>query len=308
MASLHHLAFNLVSFATYWVLVVPLAIPWVALGTRRVLARWWLLGLAAIFAWWVSPTYPRAILVVVAVTAALGTAVLWDVLAQARNSSDGWELALALWLLLALPALVYVHFPSKYLVTSAPAAAILVARAIEARNSRGARLLGWSVAAAGIALGCAILKADARFAGLARRAVTHLVVPQVAAGKRVWFAGHWGFQWYAARAGAHYLTSVPPYPARGDMLVTTLRSAPSPSADCYPNRLPIAGVGDRTPGGRILLPELGVGFFTNAGGVLPWAWSDQPVDHFVLSVINQSGPTAPRPKEAPALTTTVDRR
>ena len=57
---------------------------------------------------------------------------------------------------------------------------------------------------AGVTLGIAILRADAAFAGLGRRAVAELIAPNVAAGHRVWFATNWGFQWYATRAGGSW--------------------------------------------------------------------------------------------------------
>ena len=71
------------------------------------------------------------------------------------------------------------------------------------------------VAVLGVVLGVALLRADAALAGAGRRAGPTLIAPRVAAGERVWFVGHWGFQWYAERAGARIVTTTPPYPAPG---------------------------------------------------------------------------------------------
>ncbi len=80
---------------------------------------------------------------------------------------------------------------------------------------------------AGCALGFAILRADAAFADVGRRAAAELIAPRIAAGERVWFLGRWGFQWYAERAGARPVTLTAPFPARGDEVVVATASARS---------------------------------------------------------------------------------
>ena len=133
----------------------------------------------------------------------------------------------------------------------------------------------------GTTLGIAILRTDTSFAGLARRAAVELIAPQVAAGNRVWFAGHWGFQWYAQKAGARAATLAPPSPAAGDLLVSSLR-AKGQALDRYPYRTRLASLAEDTPGGRIMCDELGAGFFANGSGYLPWVWGRVPLDELVL--------------------------
>jgi hypothetical protein len=142
------------------------------------------------------------------------------------------------------------------------------------------------VVALGLGLGVAILRADAALAEVGRRATAELIEPRVAAGQRVWFVGHWGFQWYAENAGARPVTLTPPYPSRGDFLVVDLGGGTStPLLDMMANRFPrmvqVGHVLDPEPGGRIMDGKLGVGFYSNAAGHLPWAWGTTPVDVFM---------------------------
>ena len=183
--------------------------------------------------------------------------------------------------LIALPVTLYVHMPSKYLLASAPAAAILVARALASRPPALARALLAATVVLGVALGVLILRADAAFAGLGRRAAAEMIAPQVAAGRNVWFAGHWGFQWYAEKAGARCLTITPPLPLHGDLAVSSLRSF-GHTIHLYPERKLLATLEDGAPGGRIMSMNLGSGFYSNGWGYLPWAWGDEVLDSFSL--------------------------
>jgi hypothetical protein len=178
------------------------------------------------------------------------------------------------------------------LVASAPAAAILVARALAAHGGRRANVVLGVTLVLGVLLGTAIVRVDAAFADLGRRAAAEWIAPHVAAGDRVWYAGHWGFQWYAKKAGARCLTSTPPYPEEGDYAVSSLR-AMGRTIHMYPKRTRLARLADDTPGGRVMSKERNAGFFSNGIGYLPWVWSDVVLDEFILWRLDQSSPTLP---------------
>jgi hypothetical protein len=279
---------NIVSFAMHWVLAIPLALPWVLIRRGSIARRWWVLLLATGAAAFLLEAWQNPSALASAAIAGLGATVLFDILAVAWNRRESMQLTLGLWLLTALPVAIYVHLPSKYLLASAPAAALLVARALAERSTATARWIVPVTAVAGIALGVAILRADAAFAGLGRRAAAELVAPNVAAGRRVWFVGNWGFQWYAERAGGLTVSLAEPSPAAGDLLVTTEKTDVAPALKQmlvarYRERTRlIATVADHSPGGRVMDPELGAGFFSNAWGNYPWAWGDDLLDAFEL--------------------------
>jgi 4-amino-4-deoxy-L-arabinose transferase-like glycosyltransferase len=279
-SSLKNLASNVAAFGVHWTLVLPFSLPWAALRWRA-LVRQPLLCVAALgLALVLFPASDGRFLWLVPVIA-LTASALWDVFADGFRRRDAVQLVLGLWLLLPLAVTPYPHMPSKYLLASAPAAAILIGRSVALRSRAFSRVLVGATVAAGVALGVAILHADASFAELGRRAAAEWITPHVAAGRRVWFAGHWGFQWYAERAGARPLTSTPPYPERGDLAVSSLRSLGA-GIGRFPQRRLLARIEDARPGGRIMSFALGAGFYSNYWGLLPWAWGDEVLERLEL--------------------------
>jgi hypothetical protein len=271
---------NAAAWAAHWTLALPFALPWAALRGRA-LARQpvlWLVLLVALSVALRAPEGARYVWQAAAI--ALGAGAVADVLWDAWRRRDRVQLALGAWLLVPLAAAPYVHLPAKYLLAAAPAAAILVARAAAPAPLRGRAVVGLA-ALAGVALGVAILRADAALAGLGRRAAEQWIAPRVAAGQDVWFAGHWGFQWYAERAGARPLTVAPPHPRAGDLLVSSAR-AWGGAVELVPGRQRIDLLQDAGPGGRIMSFALGAGFYSNYFGLLPWAWGDDPSDRLEL--------------------------
>jgi hypothetical protein len=268
---------NLVSFCIHWVLVIPLGVPLLLLRTRSVLSRVALyVGTAAAFLVMRSDSAPPAFYVV-SIVAGIGAAVMWDLCADAINSRDTNRLLLVAWLLVPLPVVFYVQYPSKYLLAAAPAAALIVARELAAAPVQRARAVFAGTLAAGVVVGVLVLRADAAFAGFGKRAAEELIAKNVASGRRVWFDGHWGFQWYAERAGGMPVTITEPFPQAGDLIVSCPQSLGYMLKRLtQPHRL-VDRMEDKTPGGRILNRSAYAGFYTNRLGNLPWSWSAEPL-------------------------------
>ena len=278
-STLEHLAPNVLAFAVHWALAFPFTLPWVLLRWRPILARWSVLFAAAVVTsvlLYVARPKGSPWLVPVAT---LSIAALVDVLLDALRKRDSTQFTLGIWLLLALPTAIYLHLPSKYCLASAPAAAILVARAMASAPRLGRAVLA-ATTAASVLLGVAILRADATFAGLGRTAAQTLIAPAVARGHRVWYVGHWGFQWYAERAGARFFPVTPPFPRTGDLVVACVNCEPHLWVDEMGELVPLKRVRHRDPGGRVMDRATGSGFFSNTWGYLPWSWGDSVVDGF----------------------------
>jgi hypothetical protein len=258
---LHLMVQNGCAFLTHYLVVIPLTIPWLVLRFRKIPAPFIAAGL-------VGASVLALRLGWVAFAAAATFVVLADIAWDALERRDRVQLGLWLWLLLAAPVVIYIHLPSKYLLPSVPAAAILVSRLIP----EGRRWLAVSFAAAGAVLGLFILLGVRDLALTQRRAVSELIDPAIKAGERVWFAGHWGFQWYAEIAGASPVTLEPPLPNPGDTIVVSeidmprfVRSEIRKSVVrqfCYPS----------SSIGRVMDVRAGAGFFSSAYGYLPWVW------------------------------------
>ena len=171
------------------------------------------------------------------------------------------------WLLVPLPVIAYVQIAPKYLLPVLPAMAVLAAHGLDRYASRDRILAGFT--AAGATLGFLILSADARMAGEARAVAAELIRPRVEAGERVWFAGHWGFHWYAEAAGAVPLTVDGPFPVRGDVLVSSSVDRPIGLLPRVPRAL-IETRGDSVPRGQVMSRH--AGFYSDLWGLLPWWW------------------------------------
>ena len=276
---------NIVAFATHWTLVMPLALPWAVLRWRALLRQPFLYIVTITAGYLLLYILPAGGMsrhaLLIAPAAGLGAGVLWDVLGEGWRRRDAIQIALGLSLLIALPVVIYMHMPSKYLLASAPTASILVGRALAARPRTLSQAILGVMVVAGVVLGLLIIRADAAFSELGRRAANELIAPQVAAGRNVWFAGHFGFQWYAEKAGARCLTMTPPLPLPGDLAVSSLNSFGN-AINLFPKRKLLATLEDSTPGGRIMDKSLGSGFYSNPWGYLPWAWGDDVLDRFSL--------------------------
>ena len=281
------LAANFAAFLIHCVLVMAFALPWIAFRWRFMLRSHFTLTAAAtgILGSALALIIARQRPLVLAVVAGLGVAVLFDGIKDGLRRRDWMQVALFCWVLIPLSAVPYVHLPPKYLIVSAPAMALLVTRQLASRGGK----TGWLILAAtvvvGMGLGVAILRADAVFADVGRRAASELIAPRIAAGQRVWFVGRWGFQWYAEKAGARPVTLTPPYPEPGDVIVASAASARSDEildmiARRFARLIPVAHLEDTTPGGRIMNKRLGVGFYSNVSGYWPWMWGDSMIDAF----------------------------
>jgi hypothetical protein len=262
---LHLVLRNGLAFLAHWVLVVPLTIPWLVLRFRRnPLSRM----LALLFGAWALSFQAGW----VAFPAVATVFVFFDILQDAIRRRDRVQFALWLWLLLAIPIVIYIQLPSKYLLPSVPAAAILITRLTRETRPESMRWLLPAVAATGAVLALFILLGVRDLANIQNRAVSDLILPRVLNGDRVWFAGHWGYQWYAELAQATPVTFKPPLPRPGDLIVVSAIDSTRVVRDwtarrvlqsiSYPSALP----------GRVMDMAAGAGFFSSAYGYLPWVW------------------------------------
>ncbi len=213
---------------------------------------------------------------------AVGVAVLFWVLLWAWRSRQAPLLWLALWLLIPVPMIPYIHLPSKYIVPCAPAAAILLAQRLSLAGRTRRLLVSAAAVIGGAVIGVGIVHADAVFSGLAREVVAEDIAPQIQAGRRAWYSGEWALTWYGEQAGADCLVSSP-LPAAGEIVVAGAIDGGTPLVDKLglKKRLlrTISGGGF---GMRIMNPAIDVGFYSNFHGYLPWRLSSAPVNTYYV--------------------------
>ena len=176
-------------------------------------------------------------------------------------------------------------------VPTAPAVALLLLRELglhqpqaqaisDGRTRRPVGLTLGLTLGLGALLGFLIVRTDAAFAELGRRAAAEQIAPRVQNGESVWFVGRWGFQWYAQRAGARTVTRTPPWPAPGSIVVASNRAADSCLIEVVKKKRLVTQLGDIHWGGRVMADEVGAGFFSNGWGLLPWMVSAEPLDRY----------------------------
>jgi hypothetical protein len=214
--------------------------------------------------------FPRYRLLIISGAAYLALA---GIVLRLCKSRTGPALALAVWAVIPLSTVLYLHTSAKYLVPSVPAYALLLA--FLARDAD--RMTLWmygALAVAGLTLGLLIVCGDARFANLARSAVNKWLPPLRAQDQRVLFQGHWGFQWYAEKLQATCFNPDEPGHARkGDWVVVGISERRPFPRHLYPTSRLVDVIADKKPGSIVLDDKHNVGFFSDYLGRLPWSWA-----------------------------------
>lgn len=263
---------NAVAFFSHWCIAAPFAIPWIVLRGERAL-------LAALFLVLLGAGLARNFLGWNAVPAAVGLVALADLGIDGIRRRDRDRLAMLLWMLPGLAPAFYLHLPSKYLLPSMPAAALLLAQLLPATSGRLRQLVPATVVAAGALVGLLILTGNRSLAEAERTAAEELIAPRVKNGERVLFLGHWGFHWYAEKAGARPATTFDPAPQPGDTIVVSFADNPLSTHRDIRRRV-LDERSDIEPGGRVMDLDAHAGFFSNGWGPLPWAWGRGETNRF----------------------------
>jgi hypothetical protein len=227
---------------------------------------------AAGFVWQTALSWPAA---------CLSMLCFLDVLRRGPRR-DPWSPLFVLWFLVPCSVLPYVHLPPKLVMIAAPAAAIAALNLLRQETpALRRRVLAVSVTAFAIA-SLLILHADERFAGLSRQAAAELVAPNIRKGERVWFAGRWGMQWYALKAGAAVVVPEVSEPGPGNLLLTEEFESRDPILDRYSGRQLVSERIFGWTGGRVMSQRDHAGLYSNLWGPLPWWIGSGQVDRFQL--------------------------
>jgi hypothetical protein len=96
----------------------------------------------------------------------------------------------------------------------------------------------------------------------------------------VWFAGHWGFQWYAERAGASPVTLLPPLPQPGETVVVSEIDFPRFTKSETPHKVLQSLCYPSSAVGRVMDFQGRAGFFSSPYGYLPWKWGSRQASCF----------------------------
>lgn len=137
-----------------------------------------------------------------------------------RRSADG--IFLAVWFFAPLVfSILFTPFQAvRHLIAALPALVFLTLRALGAPPfSLFLRRTAVGMIAVQAVVGLAVNLADYEFAAVYRTFAGEMALEQPVDGAKIWYAGHWGWQFYAERAGFRALAADRPFPGEGDMLI-----------------------------------------------------------------------------------------
>jgi Dolichyl-phosphate-mannose-protein mannosyltransferase len=278
-SALDNVTINLIAYFHYMALPIPFAAVWLA--TRWRIAKVLLVPplIPIVFARLMLPGMTWARELQLAAVLYGGVAIL-DMLGVCLRKGERLGLLLALWMLLPLTAVMYLHFPLKYLVLVLPAVIFILLRAVAVWSSRHAMFAGIAVVAACAGYSAVLLRADLDFADYARRAAAELIRPRVAAGEKVWYGGEWGFYWYAEKAGAMVANPEGKGPRPGELIAVGLMEDGDVVLKHFPNRELVDSRSYDSPHGRTM--GYGAGLYSNRFGLLPWRWNPHATNTYEL--------------------------
>jgi 4-amino-4-deoxy-L-arabinose transferase-like glycosyltransferase len=168
-------------------------------------------------------------------------------------------------------------------------AGILLARRLEQRFADGIK---WRLLIApgflGAALAIWVAVADYSFSVAPRTAARAVYSHYGTAGHRLWFQGHWGFQYYLQKEGAIALDLQHPKMAAGDYI-----ALPSHNANVYAMKGPVTELNSFVVPVHGWLStmnrETGAGFYASLWGPLPFALGATPPQIVTLFAYDPSG-------------------
>jgi 4-amino-4-deoxy-L-arabinose transferase-like glycosyltransferase len=223
--------------------------------------------------------FPPRLQVQLAFWAAAGMAVLFLTVADFVENRDNKSFFLASWVIGTFVFAAFLNWTinGRSILPMAPPLGILIVRRLE-RNFTGAPFpIGRSAIALSLAAASAlyITEADYLTAVAVRQNVTSMSRTMGPAIKRVWFEGHWGFQFYLSQLGARPVDFHSSVLRSGDLLAIAMNN--------YPTRIPPEGaklIGTYSSSGpwgvATLNQSLGGCFYASGLGPLPFVFGQTP--------------------------------
>jgi len=237
----------------------------------------------------ISQAYEQNILVIhVLVMMAAAVSVLALVLTDAVQQRDRFSLLLGLWVLGTFLFAGFLNWTvnGRSMLPMVPAVAILAARAVE-RNSRltgrRRRIADYAPLAFGLIVGLLGAWGNYALASASNEAANQVVARHPDAAGRLWFQGHWGFQYAMERLGAKPFDLDAIDVALGDVIVVpryntnTRHFSPTVARLVeeieIPNPAPVV----------TMRSQLHAGFYAAVVGRLPYViWGRIPPDRYMV--------------------------
>jgi 4-amino-4-deoxy-L-arabinose transferase-like glycosyltransferase len=209
------------------------------------------------------------------------------------KNRDAKSLLLALWILGTFVFVCMVNWTvsERNILPMAPAVGLIISRRLAQRPTHYSRL-DWSGFAfalmSALSLSLLVTLADYRWSSEMAKTVQQIYSYRSSTGQRLWFQGHWGFQYYMEQIGGTHLDFTASKVQAGDLFVTP--SFGSNLESLSEDILEIASELPTTPLSRlsVMNPPIGAGFYSNEFGPLPYVFARVQPEKYIIGVFKQN--------------------
>jgi 4-amino-4-deoxy-L-arabinose transferase-like glycosyltransferase len=211
-----------------------------------------------------------------------------------KPSPESWLLALWVFGTFFFAAFFNWTVNGRTILPLTPAATILVVRQLERNTS-----LSWKISSRTIfvcftlsaILALLVTRADYLFAKSVRESARVTCQRYRGGPTQFWFQGHWGFQFYMEKFGAHSLDEARSKLKRGDLIAASVNNA-----NYLPLKSDLAVLREiiSVPGPRYLTTmrgEVGAGFYASVRGPLPFAFGLVPPETVAVCALEPDSKT-----------------
>jgi hypothetical protein len=214
-----------------------------------------------------------------------GLSILGLAVKDLAKNKNADSLFLALWLGGTFFFAGFVNYTvnARSVLPLIPAAAILAVRQLDETSMRGRRMQIAIALVASMVISLWVTYADSEVGNSARTAASLVFDKTRGTGAKVFFEGHWGFQYYMESHGAEPLDLRDPQAKSGDFVVIprnniqTQSLEPSVIDSQQILNLPLKS------GASTISSQLGAGFYSSYWGPLPFAFGPVPMERYEIS-------------------------
>jgi Dolichyl-phosphate-mannose-protein mannosyltransferase len=198
-----------------------------------------------------------------------------------RRDSDSYFLAL--WVLGTFVFAVFLNWTlnARSVLPLIPAAGIVLARRLDDRTKQaGRKLFLWLLLAITGCMAIWITAGDLRLAEVTRQAVENVLDNNRGQSENLYFQGHWGFQYYMQKMGAHPFDLRHYQPHANDVIVIPENN--TNQFDLRPDLIASQNILEEDMDSRIstMSQPMGAGFYTALWGPLPFAIGTVPAERY----------------------------
>ena len=214
-------------------------------------------------------------------------------ISDVAKNRDGKSILLALWILgtFVFASMINWSVSERNMLPMAPAVGLIISRRLAHPSAHHRRLdqSGFAVAfMLALSLSFLVTLADYRWAREMVKTVQQIHSYSSGTGQRLWFQGHWGFQYYMEQNGGTHLDFTASKVQAGEWFVSPSfgSNIESLSADI----LEVTGEIPTTPLSwlSVLSIPTGAGFYSNEFGHLPYVFTRVQPEKYIIGLFRQN--------------------